>query len=74
MNVKGNIEKQVRERAEQALRRISRGEERPIKHKASGFLCVKIGFRHRLLKRNLHWELMTHEKYNRFVNGKRKHS
>lgn len=71
MDVVGKVDATVRHRAERILKKIAIGEERPIRHKASGYLCVKVGYRYRLLKRNSRWELMSHEKYNRFINGAR---
>ena len=67
MEVLGRVDHSVQEKAVQLLAKVKRGEERPIKIKASGYLCIKVGYRHRLLKRNSVWELMTHERYNRFT-------
>ncbi|WP_044024043.1 ParE family toxin-like protein [Vibrio vulnificus] len=40
---------------------------KPRKLKESGYLSIKVGRNYRLLKRGQVWELMTHERYNRYV-------
>lgn len=71
MKTVGRIDKDVQKKALRLLKKIEAGEARPIKHKASGYLCVKVGYRHRMIKRNDTWQLMTHERYNMYTNGAR---
>lgn len=71
METIGRIDESVKKKAAGLLKKLKSGEARPIRHKASGYLCFKVGYRHRMIKRNDTWQLMTHERYNMFTNGAR---
>ncbi|WP_443088704.1 ParE family toxin-like protein [Vibrio sp. SCSIO 43137] len=41
--------------------------QNPRKLRESGFLSIKVNYNYRLLNRGSCWELLTHERYNRYV-------
>ncbi|EGR3328471.1 TPA: hypothetical protein N2902_000169 [Vibrio parahaemolyticus] len=59
---KGKVNTSVYNKALKALQTV-----RPRRMKESGFLSIKVNYQYRLLNRGKGWELMTHERYNRYV-------
>lgn len=57
----------VQARALRLLRQYEHGEHNFSRIKPHGYLVIRVGIRWRLLSKNggQHWQLMTHETYNR---------